>query len=191
MTRRAGSPPIESDPEGRFRAVGQSLVRWTVQDWAVNAGYRDSQLVLVLFRAAQWLFRNGGRPGRIACAAYRLFTSLFLSIELPAELTVGPRLRIYHPHGIVLNPGVVLGADCVLRQNVTIGNISRRDGSEKGIASAGDGVEFGAGCVVVGGIHVGSHARVAALALVFRDVPERGVVMGNPAELVRIDDPAV
>jgi serine acetyltransferase len=89
----------------------------------------------------------------------------------------------------VLNPAVVMGSDCVLRQNVTIGNIVRRDGTEKGVASVGTGVDFGAGCVVVGPIHVGDHARIAALSLVFESVPERGVMRGNPARLVRIDDP--
>ena len=87
----------------------------------------------------------------------------------------------------MLNPGVVMGADCILRQNVTIGNVIRRDGTEKGVASVGDGVEFGAGCVVVGLVHVGDNARIAALALVLEDVPARGVMMGNPARLVRID----
>ena len=163
--------------------------RWVTQDWAVNAGYLDSRLVLLWFRAAQWAVRHWGLPGRAFGAFYSLYTSLFWSIELPPGLEVGPRLRLYHPHGIVLNPGVRLGADCVLRQNITIGNVVRRDGTEKGVASAGDGVEFGAGCVVVGGLHVGSHARVAALALVLRDVPEWGVAVGNPAEVVRVDDP--
>jgi putative colanic acid biosynthesis acetyltransferase WcaB len=59
-----------------------------------------------------------------------------------------------------------------------------------GVASAGDGVEFGAGLVVVGPVHVGDHARIGALALVLDDVPERGVVVGNPGPLVRVDDPA-
>ena len=81
-----------------------------------------------------------------------------------------------------------MGADCVLRQNVTVGNTVRRDGTEKGVASLGDGVELGAGCVVVGPLHVGDHARIAALALVLDNVPDRGVMMGNPARLVRIDD---
>lgn len=167
----------------------QTLVKWVLQDWSANAGYRDSQLVLVWFRLAQWGLRRWGVIGNFFSVIYHLFTSLFLSIELPAELEVGPRLRLYHPHSIVLNPAVTLGADCILRQNVTIGNIIRRDGSEKGVASAGDGVEFGAGCVVVGGIHVGSHARIGALALVTESVPERGVMIGNPARLVRVDDP--
>jgi putative colanic acid biosynthesis acetyltransferase WcaB len=167
----------------------ERLLRWVTQDWAVNAGYLDSRLVLLWFRAAQWSVRHWGLPGRVFAACYSLYTSLSWSIELPPGLEVGPRLRLYHPHGIVLNPGVRLGADCVLRQNVTIGNVVRRDGTEKGVASAGDGVEFGAGCVVVGGLHVGSHARVAALALVLRDVPAWGVCVGNPAEVVRVDDP--
>ena len=41
-------------------------------------------------------------------------------------------------------------------------------------------MEFGAGCVVVGPVHVGDRARIGALALVLDDVPERGVVVGNP-----------
>ena len=167
----------------------RGFLRWTTQDWAANAGYLDSRLVLLWFRSAQWAGRHWGLAGRVYAAFYSLFTSLFWSIELPPDLEVGPRLRLFHPHGIVLNPGVRLGADCVLRQNVTIGNVVRRDGTEKGVASAGDGVEFGAGCVVVGGLHVGDHARVAALALVLRDVPAWGVCVGNPATVVRVDDP--
>ncbi|MCF7553805.1 hypothetical protein [Pseudonocardia sp. WMMC193] len=159
----------------------RSLARHVFQDWSVNAGYRDTQLILAWFRSAQWALRRWGAVGRWYCAFYRLFSSLFLSVELPAELEVGPRLRIFHPHGLVLNPGVRLGSDCVLRQHVTIGNTTRRDGTERGVASAGSRVEFGAGCVVVGDIHVGDDARIAALALVTRDVPAGGVVRGTPA----------
>ncbi|SDT19433.1 putative colanic acid biosynthesis acetyltransferase WcaB [Friedmanniella luteola] len=168
--------------------TARELRRWVFQDWEVNDGYRDSQLILAWFRLAQWSHRRWGATGRRLNVVYRLVTSLVCSVELPAELEVGPRLRVFHPHSIVLNPGVRLGADCVLRQNVTIGNVVRRDGSEKGVASAGDGVEFGAGAVVVGALHVGDRARVGALALVLADVPAGGVVVGNPARLVRVDE---
>ncbi len=168
-----------------------SVRSWVLQDWGVNSGYADSQLVLAWFRAAQLARYRWGVAGRLFCAVYRIFTSLFISVELPPELSVGTRLRIYHPHGIVLNPAVVMGADCILRHNVTVGNVVRRDGSQKGVASIGNGVDFGAGCVVVGPIHVGDQARIAALALVVVDVPERGVMIGNPAKLVRIDDVVV
>ena len=165
-----------------------SFRQWVGQDWAVNAGRRDSQLVLALFRTAQWAASHGGAAGHVFVVAYHLLSSLFLSIELPVQAQVGPRLQLFHPHGIVLNPGVRMGADCVLRQNVTVGNVVRRDGTEKGIASIGDGVELGAGCMVVGDVHVGDGARIGALTLVLQDVPARGVVVGNPGRLVRVDD---
>ncbi|GAB4082247.1 serine acetyltransferase [Modestobacter muralis] len=164
-----------------------SLWAWTTQDWAVNAGYTDSRLVLLWYRSAQWAIAHGGFPGRVYGAVYRLLCSLFIGVELPPEAVIGPRLRLFHPHAIVVNPAVRMGADCVLRQNVTIGNVTRRDGTEKGVASLGDGVELGAGCVVVGDVHVGDHARIGALALVLESVPARGVAVGNPARVVRID----
>ena len=175
--------PRDHEPTGSF-------VGWVFQDWTVNAGYRDSQLLLASFRLAQWSHHRWGRAGRKLNAVYQLATSLVVSVELPPEVDVGPRLRIFHPHSIVLNPGVRLGADCVLRQNVTIGNVLRRDGTERGIARAGDGVEFGAGCVVVGDVEVGSHARIGALALVSQDVPAYGVVVSSRATLLRVDSPA-
>lgn len=169
--------------------VAPGIVHWIYQDWAANRGFRDSQLVLVAFRLAQWAHRHWGPFGSLYAGIYRLTTSLYSGIELPPESTIGPRLHTFHPHGIVLNPGVVMGADCILRQNVTVGNVMRRNGTDKGVASIGDGVEFGAGCVVVGPIHVGDHARIAALSLVTERVPEHGVIRGNPAQLVRIDVP--
>ena len=168
---------------------GEGMRAWIFQDWAVNAERRDSRIVLVLFRTAQWSWNHWGRPGRVLCSVYRLFTSLLLSIELPPEVVVGPRLMLFHPHGIVLNPQTRLGSDCILRHGVTVGNTIRRDGTQKGIATVGDGVDFGTGCVVVGDLHVGDHARIGALAVVLEDVPAWGVVVGNPSRLVRIDSP--
>ncbi|HWH26846.1 MAG TPA: hypothetical protein VNT53_09400 [Pseudolysinimonas sp.] len=171
------------------REIAPGFFRWVFQDWAVNKGYRDSRLVLVAFRLAQWAHQHWGVIGSVHAGIYRLWMSLFVGVELPPECQIGPRLRIFHPHGIVLNPAVVMGSDCVLRQNVTIGNIVRRDGTELGVASVGTGVDFGVGCVVVGPIHVADYARISALSLVFESVPERGVMRGNPARLVRINDP--
>lgn len=163
---------------------------WVLQDWGANASRPETQLLLAWFRFAQWAFGHWGPFAKPVVSSYWLTTSLLLGFELPVEATVGPRLRMYHRNGIVLNPGVTLGSDCHLRHGVTIGNKVDRAGREIGVASVGSGVDFGAGCVVVGNIHVGDHARVGALAVVTRDVPERGVVAGNPARLIRVDDPA-
>lgn len=177
---------MASEPEDQARS---SWRHWVFQDWAANAGYPDTRLILAAYRFTQRARANWGPLGGVVFAVYWILIARVIGVELSPSTQIGPGLRMPHPHGIVLNPAVRIGADCLLRHNVTIGNVTRRDGTEKGIASVGDSVEFGAGCVVVGDIHVGDHARIGALSLVTVDVPAWGVMIGNPGKLVRIDEP--
>ena len=64
----------------------------------------------------------------------------------------------------------------MLRHNVTIGNIRRGPGDTTACPVIGDGVEFGAGAVVVGPITVGDKALIGANAVVSKDVPAGAVV---------------
>lgn len=165
------------------------MLAWVLQDYSANSGARDSQFVVVSYRFAQWALTRWGPLGRLVSGPYRFSTSLLVGVEIPLRCTIGPNLQIHHPHSIVLSEQVVLGAGCILRQNVTIGTIRHRDGSQSAAPVVGNGVEFGAGCVVVGAITVADSARIAALALVRDDVPAHGVAVGNPASVVRISVP--
>ena len=169
--------------------LGMSLREWVLQDWAVNAERPEVQLILAWFRLAQWAAGRWGRLARLIVSPYWLTTSLLFGVELPVTASVGPRLRVYHPHGIVLSPHCTLGSDCELRHGVTVGNRVDRDGNEVGVASIGDHVEFGAGCAVIGDLHVGDHARIGALAVVLKSVPAWSVVVGNPGRVIRVDEP--
>lgn len=167
-----------------------SFRAWVKQDLAVNRGAPESQLIVTLFRAAQWL-QLWGRPHLLVSQLLRLYvavTYLGLHVELPPRATVGPGLRIHHPHVIVLNPGVVLGRDCVLRHLVTVGNVSDEPG-KSGCPVLGDGVELGVGATVLGPITVGDGARIGAGAVVTKDVPAGGVVVGATAILLTADEP--
>jgi putative colanic acid biosynthesis acetyltransferase WcaB len=174
------------EPDSRIAA---SFRGWVFQDWRVNAGRKESQLILAWFRAAQWALEHWGRPGKRFVDAYRLLTSMLLTVELPAQSRIGPRVRLFHPHGVVIHPDVRIGADCAIRQNVTIGNTQRRSGESRGCPSLGDGVDLGAGCMLLGPIRVGDRTRVGALTLVLRDVPAYSVVVGNPARILRTEEP--
>ncbi len=162
---------------------------WILQDWAVNASRPESQLILAWFRLAQWAAPRWGGLGRLVVRTYWLTCSLLIGTELPVTARVGPRLRLHHPHGVVLSPHCTLGSDCHVRHNVTVGNRIDRDGNEVGVATVGDHVELGAGCVVIGDVHVGDHARIGALATVVKSVPAWGVVVGNPGQTIRVDEP--
>jgi putative colanic acid biosynthesis acetyltransferase WcaB len=163
--------------------------KWVLQDWQVNAGRPESQLILAWFRLAQWAADHWGALARIVVTPYWLIVSLVVGVELPVTATIGPRLRLYHPHCIVLSPHCRLGSDCHLRQGVTIGNRVDRMGNELGVARLGDDVELGATCAVIGDVEIGDHARIGALAVVLNSVPAWGVVVGNPGRVIRIDEP--
>jgi len=161
-----------------------------LQDWAVNRGRPDARLILAWFRLAQWADAHWGRLARPVVTSYWLTTSLLLGVELPVSARVGPRLRLYHPQGIVVSPHATVGSDCHLRHGVTVGNRVDRDGNEIGVATIGDHVDLGAGCAVIGDLHVADHARVGALAVVVKPVPPWSVVVGNPGRVIRFDTPA-
>ena len=83
-----------------------------------------------------------------------------------------------HPNGIVIHPGALIGPNCMLMQQVTIGE--RRDG----VPSLGGHVDVGAGAKVLGAIHVGDHARIGANAVAVHDVPAGATALGVPARIV-------
>jgi len=120
--------------------------------------------------------------------------------------------RTYVAAGAYLTGDLVTGADCsvnpytVIRGRVTMGDgvrigahtsilgfnhsmesgtpVFRQPLTSKGI-EIGDDVWIGSHVVILDGVHVGSHAVLAASAVVTKDVPEGAVVGGNPARFIR------
>jgi len=166
---------------------GRGFRSWLFQDWAVNQNRPDSQLILLGFRFGQWARWHWGVFGKkIVEPAWWMF-GWILGIEIPLKVEIGERLRLYHPNGILLNPESRIGADCHLRHGVIVGNRLDRNGKESKIPRIGNNVELGASCAILGDVEVGSHAKIGALAVVVKNVPDSAVVVGNPGRVVRID----
>jgi serine O-acetyltransferase len=149
---------------------------------------------LLVFRVASALrITYGGRvaqlprPLRLLVTAWGLvvlrIAEVLTGIELPPDVEIGPRLRIWHGSNIVINPGVVIGADCVLRQGVTIGNV-RIDGP---VPRIGNGVNIGAYAQILGDVSVGDGANIGAMAVVLSDVPAGATAVGVPARIIERD----
>jgi serine O-acetyltransferase len=146
---------------------------------------------LLVFRAAKAFQTTHGqriaglpRPLRIVLTAIGLlvlrFAEVLTGIELPPDVEVGPRLRIWHGGNIVINPGVVIGSDCVLRQGVTIGNVDL-DGP---LPRVGDRVSIGAYAQILGGVTIGDGAKIGAMSVVLQDVPAGATAVGVPARII-------
>lgn len=153
-------------------------LHYITQDWGANPRDPRARFILTFFRLAQLAERNRGRiPGATLTGVfYRLIVTYLLGVELPWKTRVGPRLRLHHGVGLVVNDGSVIGSDVTLRHCVTIGH------SEAGgpCPVIEDGVDFGANSVAIGGIRIGANARVAAGSVIIRDVPPGTTVVGNP-----------
>lgn len=81
-----------------------------------------------------------------------------------------------HPNGVVIHPDAVIGPNCLIFQQVTIGS---RNGSAPPVI---DGhVDIGAGAKVLGAIHIGENVVIGANAVVITDVPDNCIAFGIPA----------
>lgn len=89
-------------------------------------------------------------------------------IEIPPSVRIGRRLSLPHPHGVVFVVGAVIGDDCIVRHNVTLGAASHEHG---GYPTVGDRVHFGPGSIVTGEVTIGDDVRIGPGAVVIADVP--------------------
>jgi serine O-acetyltransferase len=103
-------------------------------------------------------------------------------ISLPEGAQIGRRLRIEHFGGIILHSNVVIGDDCLIRQNVTLGNRSEARPFEA--PKLGNGVHIGAGAVILGAIELGDGVMIGANAVVMGNVPAGAKAVGNPARVI-------
>ena len=109
------------------------------------------------------------------------FWSVVTGAEIALNCDIEGGLQIPHPNGIVIHPGVSIGPNCYICQQVTIGN---RMGAP-GVPTIGAGAYIGAGARIIGPVNIGEGARIGANAVVLSDVPAGATAVGVPAKVVR------
>lgn len=99
---------------------------------------------------------------------------------------IGGGFVVAHVGGIVIGGGVIIGENCDIRQNVTLGgNYGKLSTEGRAYPVIGNNVSFGAGCVVVGPITVGNNCVIGANSVVNKNVQDGVVVSGIPAKVIR------
>jgi len=104
------------------------------------------------------------------------FWSVISGADIPLNSKIGGGLLIPHPNGIVIHPDAQIGPNCLIFQQVTIGI-----GSKPGLPIIEGHVDIGAGAKILGGIHIGAHAKIGANAVVVNDIPSNATAVGIPA----------
>ncbi|MEJ0038375.1 MAG: serine acetyltransferase [Gammaproteobacteria bacterium] len=107
-----------------------------------------------------------------------LILQMAWGIEIPRATVVGPGLFIGHFGGITVSASAVLGNNCSISQNVTIGLAG--SGDRLGVPVIGDDVYIAPGARLFGKITIGNNVKIGANAVVYKDVPDNSVAVLDP-----------
>ncbi len=126
---------------------------------------------------------------RIISQTIRFFTG----IEIHPGAKIGKNLFIDHGMGVVIGETSEVGDNVTIYHNVTLGGSSpsidsERQRHEKRHPTIGHDVVIGSGAQIIGPIKVGNNARIAANAVVVKDVPENATMVGIPARAVKLEN---
>jgi len=103
-------------------------------------------------------------------------------ISISYQTHIGSGLYIGHFGGIVVNQNAIIGKNCNISHQVTLGKANR--GQRKGYPVIGDNVYIGPGAKVIGNVHVGNHVAIGANCVVTKDIPDNSVVVGIPGKVI-------
>ena len=108
-------------------------------------------------------------------------------VAIGSNVKIQNGVFVYHgvtvEDGVFLGPGVILTNDKLPRAVNPDGSLKSDDDWEVSLTLVKRGAALGAGSVILPGVTIGEFALVGAGAVVTRDVPDHGVVYGNPARL--------
>ena len=126
---------------------------------------------------------------RIISQTIRFFTG----VEIHPGAKIGKNLFIDHGMGVVIGETSEIGDNVTIYHAVTLGGSSpsidsERQRHEKRHPTIGNDVVIGSGAQIIGPVNVGNGARIAANAVVVKDVPENATIVGIPAKAVKLEN---
>ena len=131
------------------------------------------------YRIAHWLWQQGRQSlalffqNRISCE---------FGVDIHPAARIGEGLMLDHATGVVIGETAVVGNNVSIMQSVTLGGTGKEHGDRH--PKVADGVLIGAGAKILGNIHIGEGAQVAAGSVVLNDVDAHTTVAGVPAKVV-------
>jgi acyl-CoA synthetase (AMP-forming)/AMP-acid ligase II/serine acetyltransferase len=120
-------------------------------------------------------------PMTLVYRVLRKFVQVFCGIKLDYTVKLGRRVKLEHFGGMIIGARQI-GDDVIIRQNTTMGIRDMSDLSAK--PTIEEGVNIGAGAVIVGDIVVGRHSIIGANAVVDTDVPPFSTVTAPACTIV-------
>jgi len=143
---------------------------------------------ILLYRIAHALHTRLRMPllPRMLSALARFLTG----VEIHPGAEIGRRFFIDHGTGVVIGETAVIGDDCVMFHNVTLGGTGKHRGKRH--PTVHDNVFIGTSATLLGPITVGSNTKIGANSFIrMHDVPPNCTAVGAPARIIKRDGRAV
>ncbi|GAB4523974.1 MAG: hypothetical protein Kow00133_12060 [Amphiplicatus sp.] len=139
------------------------------------------KIVANLHRYRTW--KNRREPIARLIVAWTKFEHIFWSVvttsHIRRDAEIHPSVHIVHPFCVGIHRDSIIGENCIIMQQVTIGQAG-----EGGVPVLGKNVFVGAGARILGPVTIGDNARIGANAVVLKDVPADATAVGVPARII-------
>ncbi len=140
-----------------------------------------------VYRFGRWILSRPGWQRLLLGPVYLILDFLVQAvwgIEISRHANIGPGLYVGHFGGITISPDAVIGSNCNLSQNTTIG-LSGGAGSA-GVPVIGNDVYIAMGARLFGRIRVGNNVKIGANAVIYRDILDNAVVVTGDFKVISL-----
>jgi serine O-acetyltransferase len=163
------------------RSLRSRLRLWLLDtDFHVVACFRFGQEARRMYSQSRLL----GLLPMVVAGLWRRRGARIHHVTIDQRARIGAGFYVMHRSGIFIGP-VVIGDNCVLHHNVTIGQ--RIAGGDHGVPRIGHDVWIGPGATISGDITIGDGVTISAGSVVSRSIPDGALVAGNPGRVIQAD----
>lgn len=132
-------------------------------------------------RTYRWYLRAHNARNKKFAKVIEIIMRIIFSCDIPYQVEIGENCSFAHNGlGVVIHPNVVIGSNCHIGQNVTIGG---RSGIEV-VPKIGNNVLIGANALILGPVVIGDNAKIGAGSIVVKDVPAGAVVIPDASKII-------
>jgi len=104
-------------------------------------------------------------------------------VDIHPAAKIGRGLMIDHGTGVVIGETAVIGENCSILHNVTLGSTGKAKSVDRH-PKVGDDVLIGCGASILGNINIGDGTKIGCASVVMKPLPEHVTAVGNPARVV-------
>ena len=141
---------------------------------------RFGAICVLNYRIANYFYRKHRLLGFIFIGFYHVIFRHLLGFDIHEGATIGSNFCVFHCFGIAVNPKAVIGDNCDISHNTTIGR-----GKDDKCPRIGNNVVISPACQIIGDIEIGENTFIGIGSVVVKSFPSNVVIAGNPARIIK------